>query len=65
MRRAAFAAFDPRTFLGARNRAILALLSDCGVRRDELCLIKDADVNLVDLQVRVYPPKTRQTRLLA
>jgi integrase/recombinase XerD len=62
MRRAAFAIFDPRTFLGARNRAILALLSDCGVRRDELCLIKDADVNLVDLQVRVYAPKTRQTR---
>jgi len=62
VRRAAFAVFDARTFLGARNRAILALLSDCGVRRDELCLIKDADVNLVDLQVRVYAPKTRQTR---
>ncbi len=62
LRRAAFAQFDQRTFLGARNRAVLALLSDCGVRRDELCLIKDADVNLVDLQVRVYAPKTRQTR---
>jgi integrase len=37
---------------------MLALLSACGVRRDELCLIKDADVNLVDLQMRVYPPKT-------
>jgi integrase/recombinase XerD len=62
LRRAAFAEFDPRTFLGARNRAILALLSDCGVRRDELCLIKDEDVNLEELQVRVYAPKTRQTR---
>jgi site-specific recombinase XerD len=62
LRRAAFARFDPRTFLGARNRAILALLSDVGVRRDELCLIKDADVNLEELQVRVYAPKTRQTR---
>jgi integrase/recombinase XerD len=62
LRRAAFAQFDPRTFLGARNRAILALLSDCGVRREELCLIKDADVNLEDLQVRVYAPKTRQAR---
>jgi integrase/recombinase XerD len=62
LRRAAFAEFDQRTFLGARNRAILALLSDCGVRRDELCLIKDEDVNLEELQVRVYAPKTRQTR---
>jgi len=62
LRRAAFGQFDSRTFLGARNQAMLALLSDCGVRRDELCLIKDADVNLVDMQVRVYAPKTRQTR---
>jgi integrase/recombinase XerD len=62
LRRAAFQQFDARTFLGARNQAILALLSDCGVRRDELCIIKDADVNLADLQVRVYAPKTRQTR---
>jgi integrase/recombinase XerD len=62
LRRAAFAEFEPHTFLGARNRAILALLSDCGVRRDELCLIKDDDVNLDELQVRVYAPKTRQTR---
>jgi integrase len=38
------------------------LLSDCGVRREELCLIKDADVSLDDLQVRVYAPKTRQAR---
>lgn len=62
LRKAAFGQFDPCTFLGARNQAILALLSDCGVRRDELCLIKDADVNLVDMQIRVYAPKTRQTR---
>ena len=38
------------------------MLSDCGVRREELCIIKDADVNLMDMQVRVYAPKTRQTR---
>jgi integrase/recombinase XerD len=62
LRRAAFGQFDARTFLGARNQAILALLSDCGVRRDELCLIKDADVSLRDVQVRVYAPTTRQTR---
>jgi integrase len=62
VRRAAFAHFDARTFLGARNQAILALLSDCGVRRDELCIIKDADVDLRDMQARVYAPKTRQTR---
>ena len=62
MRRAAFEQFDARTFLGARNQAILALLSDCGVRRDELCIVKDADVNLSDMQVRVHAPKTRQTR---
>jgi site-specific recombinase XerD len=62
LRSAAFGQFDARTFLGARNQAILALLSDCGVRREELCIIKDADVNLMDMQVRVYAPKTRQTR---
>jgi len=62
LRSAAFGQFDARTFLGARNQAILALLSDCGVRREELCIIKDADVNLTDMQVRVYAPKTRQTR---
>jgi site-specific recombinase XerD len=62
LRAAAFSQFDPHSFLGARNQAILALLSDCGVRRDELCIIKDADVNLTDMQVRVYAPKTRQTR---
>jgi integrase len=62
LRRAAFSHFDAQTFLGARNQAILALLSDCGVRRDELCIIKDADVDLKDMQVRVYAPKTRQTR---
>jgi integrase/recombinase XerD len=62
LRTAAFGQFDAHTFLGARNQAILALLSDCGVRRDELCIIKDADVNLTDMQVRVYAPKTRQTR---
>jgi integrase/recombinase XerD len=62
LRIAAFGQFDARTFLGARNQAILALLSDCGVRREELCIIKDADVNLMDMQVRVYAPKTRQTR---
>jgi len=62
LRGAAFGQFDPHTFLGARNQATLALLSDCGVRRAELCIIKDADVNLTDMQVRVYAPKTRQTR---
>ena len=62
MRKAAFGEFDSRTFLGARNQAILALLSDCGVRRDELYIIKDADVNLTDMQVRFYAPKTPQTR---
>jgi site-specific recombinase XerD len=36
LRSAAFAQFDARTFLGARNQAILALLFDCGVRRYEL-----------------------------
>jgi site-specific recombinase XerC len=46
----------------ARTQATLALPSDCGVRRDELCIIKDADVNLWDMQVRVFAPKTRQTR---
>ncbi len=57
VRAALFAQYDPRTFLGARNRAILAMLSDCGVRREELCRVRDADVNLEDCQVRVYAPK--------
>ncbi len=62
LRKAAFAQFDAHTFLRARNQAILALLSDRGVSRDELCILKDADVDLADMQVRVYAPKTRHTR---
>jgi integrase len=62
LRAAAFGRFDPHTFLGARNQAILALLSDCGVRRDELCILKDADIDLTDMQVSVYDLKTEQTR---
>jgi len=45
---------------GARNQAVLALLSDCGLRRDELCIINEGDVNLTDMQVRIYAPKTPQ-----
>jgi site-specific recombinase XerD len=32
------------------------------VRRDELCIVKETDVNLTDMLVRVYAPNTRQTR---
>jgi site-specific recombinase XerD len=41
-------------------------LSDTGVRREVLSLIKDGVVNLDDLQVRVYAPKTpgRRWRLV-
>jgi predicted RNA-binding Zn-ribbon protein involved in translation (DUF1610 family) len=63
LRSAAFGQFDARTFLGARNQAILALLSDCGVRRDEFCIIKDADVNLTDMQVRVYAARASSRQL--
>lgn len=62
LRKAAFAQFDAHTLLGARNQTILALLSDCGIRRDEQCILKESDADLADMQVRVYAPKTRHSR---
>ena len=41
LRRAAFARIDRRTSFGAQNPAILVLLFDCGVRREELCPVKE------------------------
>jgi hypothetical protein len=41
IRQAIFAQFNPKTFLGARNLAVVAFLSDTGVRQEELCLVKD------------------------
>lgn len=58
-----FAAFNPHTMLGARNRAILALLLDGGLRRSELVELKDEGVKLSEGYVKVMG-KGRKERIV-
>ncbi|MBI4322172.1 MAG: tyrosine-type recombinase/integrase [Chloroflexi bacterium] len=58
-----FAVLNQFTFLGARNRAILALLLDGGLRRSELVELKDADAKLSEGYVKVMG-KGRKERLV-
>jgi site-specific recombinase XerD len=48
-----FALFDPDTFLGSRNLGILAILSDTGLRREEVAnlLLKNLDLEAQTLKV--------------
>jgi site-specific recombinase XerD len=57
-----FALFDQDTFLGSRNLAILALLSDTGLRREELLNLQLRNVDLDAQVIRVYSDKTEQWR---
>lgn len=59
-----FNLYNPHTFMGSRNLAMLAVLSETGLRREELVniLAKDADL---DAQVmRVYSDKTEEWRFV-
>jgi site-specific recombinase XerD len=57
-----FALFDPDTFLGSRNLAILAVLSDTGLRREEAANVLLRNVDLDAQMIRVYSDKTEEWR---
>lgn len=61
-RSALFALYNPDTFLGSRAIALYAVLSDTGVRREELVSIQLKDVDLEAGVLRVYSSKTSAWR---
>jgi integrase/recombinase XerD len=52
------------TFIGERNRAILMVLYDTGVRASELCDIKLDDLSLGDSSILIRQGKGRKPRLV-
>ncbi len=57
-----FQLFDPETFLGSRNLAMLAVLSDTGLRREELVNLLVKNVDLEGHVLKVYSDKTEEWR---
>ena len=57
-----FALYSPNTFLGARNLAMLAVLSDTGLRREELVNVLEKNVDLDGQMVRVFSDKVEEWR---
>jgi len=60
--RALIATQDHRTFEGARNRAVMALLYDTGMRVGELVQLDRADVDLAAAVIHVRKGKSRRAR---
>jgi integrase len=59
-----FALFDPDTYLGSRNLAILAVLSDTGLRREEAANLVEKNVDLDAQTLRVYSDKAEEWRYI-
>ncbi len=57
-----FDLYSPDTFLGSRNLAILAVLSDAGLRREEAINLLLANVDLNGQVLKVYSDKTEEWR---
>ncbi len=51
---------DPRTVDGVRDRAILELFYNCGLRRQELINLNINDVDLRQLQIRVLGKRSKE-----
>jgi site-specific recombinase XerD len=51
-------------FLGERNKAILKVLLDTGIRADELCHIKLEDLNLIDCSILIQKGKGGKPRFV-
>ncbi len=62
MRTALFALYDYDTFLGSRNLAILAVLSDTGLPREEVANLVQKNVGLDAHTLRVFSDKTEEWR---
>jgi site-specific recombinase XerD len=63
-KQAILGAFDPQTFLGARNLAIVCVFLDTGIRREELAHLEEARVHLSASYVEVYSEKTDEWRIV-
>jgi hypothetical protein len=59
-----FALFDSDTYLGSRNLAILAVLSDTGLRREEAANLVEKNVDLDAHTLRVYSDKVEEWRYI-
>lgn len=57
-----FELYSPDTFLGSRNLAILAVLSDTGLRREEAVNLLLANVDLDGHVLKVYSDKSEEWR---
>ncbi|MDE3076322.1 MAG: tyrosine-type recombinase/integrase, partial [Chloroflexota bacterium] len=63
-KQAILASCNPRTFLGARNLAVLCLFMDTGMRREELANVKEKRTHLKEGYVEVYGDKTDEWRII-
>jgi site-specific recombinase XerD len=59
---AVFRLFDPDTYLGSRNMAILAVLSNSGLRREEVANLLLRNVHRDGAALKVYSDKTEEGR---
>jgi site-specific recombinase XerD len=63
-KRAILGIYNPRTFLGARNLAVVCLFMDTGMRREELANVKDERIHLTPGYVEVHSGKTEEWRII-
>ncbi len=56
--------FNPKSFVGARNLAIVCLFMDTGVRREELVHLKEEHVRLDQGYIEVFSQKTKGWRVV-
>jgi site-specific recombinase XerD len=59
-----FALYSPNTYLGSRNQAMLAVLSDTGLRREELVNLQLKNLDLDAQVMKVFADKTEEWRYL-
>ena len=59
-----FALFPPDTFLGSRNLAILTILAETGIRREEAANLLARNIDLDRQSIRVYSDKTEDWRYI-
>jgi integrase len=57
-----FSLYSPDTFLGSRNLALLAVLSDTGLRREEVARLEMRHVDLTGRVLRVFSDKVTEWR---
>lgn len=64
MRAQLFALYSPTTYLGSRNRAMIGVLSDTGLRREEVVNVLLKNLDLTGQVLKVYSDKTEEWRYL-